>query len=119
MKKGKLKIHLFSAPGLLLGILLSLLFLHEWITIGIIADPETVQKYHFGSEAMVGHGGWFYKSAELYARSAMIQGFVSIAIVAVFIRSIVLGSAKTAVAGYMLLTVGFIANQLILALGTG
>ena len=31
-------------------------------------------EYHFGSEAMVGHGGWAYESQAHYLASGLIEG---------------------------------------------
>lgn len=44
--------------------------LWEWLSIGIIAMPEKIAEYHFGSEAMVGEGGATYESTSAYAQAA-------------------------------------------------
>lgn len=54
----------------------AILILFEWFKIGVVADPQEIGKYYFGSEAMVGHGGWKYKSSENYALSAFYEGIV-------------------------------------------
>ncbi|HEY1268006.1 MAG TPA: hypothetical protein VGH16_12190 [Candidatus Binatia bacterium] len=47
----------------------------EWWQIAIVADPNNIASYHFGSEGMMYHGGWHYASAKVYAWSALAEGF--------------------------------------------
>jgi hypothetical protein len=47
-------------PALLL--VAALLVGVEAVYVGLIASSDVVAEYHFGSEAMVGHGGWAYRS---------------------------------------------------------
>ncbi len=42
----------------------------------MIADPLTIDSYYFGSEAMMGYGGWHYATAGTYATTALIQGSI-------------------------------------------
>ena len=62
-------------PALLIGGAL----LSESIRIAL-ASPETIAEYHFGSEAMVGHGGWSYRSRLAYVGSSAISGFPLVAL---------------------------------------
>jgi hypothetical protein len=62
---------IYEGVGLLYVSLLFGYLLWEWISIGIIAIPEKIAEYHFGSEAMVGEGGPNYASASAYAQSAL------------------------------------------------
>ena len=66
-----------ARPGVYTSLVLCLLLvafcflLWEWLSIGVLAMPEKIAEYHFGSEAMVGEGGPTYKSATTYAQSAL------------------------------------------------
>ncbi len=60
--------------GLVLSGSISLLLIAEFIRIKIIANPQVIAGYYFGSEAMMDHGGWTYRSASLYAWSALSKG---------------------------------------------
>lgn len=42
-----------------------------WSTV-IRPDPVRVAEYHFGSEAMIAHGGWQYSSPEVYGWTALL-----------------------------------------------
>jgi hypothetical protein len=52
------------------------LFFHEFYRIGIVADPYEIQKYYFGGEGMIGHGGWKYASAGAYSFSTLVGAFL-------------------------------------------
>ena len=62
--------------GMLYGSLGAILAVSEWWQIAIVADPNNIAGYNFGSEAMMGTGGWHYASANVYAWSALVEGFV-------------------------------------------
>lgn len=55
---------------------LSFLFFDEFYRIAIVADPHETEKYYFGGEAMIGHGGWKYASASAYSFSNFVGGFL-------------------------------------------
>lgn len=44
----------------------------EAVYIGLLASPDVVAEYHFGSEAMVGHGGSAYRSRQSYLGSGLL-----------------------------------------------
>ena len=44
------------------------------------ASPEAIAEYHFGSEAMVGHGGWAYRSRAEYVLSCAVWGVPLVAL---------------------------------------
>jgi hypothetical protein len=71
-------------PGLLIAGALAAASLTEWVRIGVVADPEVIKAYYFGSEAMVAHGGWTYRSAATYATTALAEGVVGLGVVALF-----------------------------------
>jgi hypothetical protein len=50
------------------------MLLREWWLVGVVADPNTLSSYHFGSEAMLGEGGSHYLTAETYSASALQHG---------------------------------------------
>jgi hypothetical protein len=51
-------------------------FFYEFYRIGIVAAPNEIEQYHFGGEAMIGHGGWIYASAGAYSFSTLIGAFL-------------------------------------------
>ncbi len=96
-------------PGLLLSLLIAVLFLSEWVNIGVIADPETISKYYFGSDAMVGKY-WYYESAKIYAMSNLVEGLIFAGIAALFGYSLFLKSNKMLLLSYSLLGTGLLAR---------
>jgi hypothetical protein len=62
--------------GILYGSLGVILAVSEWWQIAIVADPNNIASYHFRSEGMMGNGGWHYASANVYAWSALVEGFI-------------------------------------------
>lgn len=48
--------------------------LNEWYQIGVVRDESVIRTYHFGSEAMLAHGGAHYATADSYARSSLLAG---------------------------------------------
>jgi len=54
-----------------------------WFTV-IFPDGERIASYHFGSDAMVGHGGWTYLNPEVYGWTVLLGGtFAAVALVLV------------------------------------
>jgi len=96
-------------PGLILSLIIALLFLSEWINIGVIANPEIIDKYYFGSDSMVGKY-WYYESATIYALTALVQGIISSGITVLFVFSLNRNSKKLLVISYSLLGIGVIAT---------
>ena len=88
------------------------IILSEWVRIGVIADLKVIDSYHFGSEAMIGHGGRQYASASSYARTALIEGICSFALgIFTFIASIK-SNSRNAVIGCALIVIWVLINQL-------
>jgi len=52
----------------------AIVFLNEWYQIGVVRDDFLIRAYHFGSEAMLAHGGAHYETAESYARACLLAG---------------------------------------------
>lgn len=102
-----------AIPGLLFAGLWTLLFFVEWYKIGVIANPATIESYHFGSDPMVGYGGDHYRSAELYARTALIEGICALAMAGVFVLVLVRRSSWLLIAAYSLLFLGIVVHQVL------
>ena len=91
-----------------------MVFLFEWFTIGVLAHPETIADYHFGSEAMLDKGGWYYRSASTYATVNLVEGIISIAVVLLFFLPALRRSWLILLAPYTALFLLVIGNQLVL-----
>ena len=52
--------------------------IEEFLVIGVIADPEEIQRYNFGTEAMIAHGGDKYRSSNSYALASLVIGLLGI-----------------------------------------
>jgi hypothetical protein len=48
--------------------------LDDWYQIGVARDDSLIRAYHFGSEAMLAHGGAKYETADSYARWSLLAG---------------------------------------------
>ena len=101
------------APGLAFGLLVAVRFVYEWLTVGIVADPKVIETYHFGSAAMVGNGGWHYRSAELYARAALCEGLTAMVGAALFVVGGMRRSPRLVASGYGVLVVWTVANYVL------
>lgn len=79
----------------------------SWFTV-ILPDSERIASYHFGSEAMVGEGGWTYLNPVVYGWTALISGTLG----AVALAAVALGLGRrswpAATAGVVMLLVLFI-----------
>jgi hypothetical protein len=56
--------------------LFSLVLLREWYVVGYVADPAILATYPFGSEGPAA-GARNYANAEIYARTAALNGLAS------------------------------------------
>jgi len=61
---------LIAAPGIAVALLGLAVIGYEALYLGLFAGADTVASYHFGSEAMVGAGGWAYASRRVYVVSS-------------------------------------------------
>ncbi|HKA35054.1 MAG TPA: hypothetical protein VKH64_17700 [Candidatus Binatia bacterium] len=73
---GNFALRTLTGLGILYGSVGVVLAVSEWWQIAIVADPDNIAGYNFGSEAMIANGGWHYASANVYAWSALVEGFV-------------------------------------------
>src|SRR5262245_28156782 len=64
-----------ALPGLVFVVLGAVVTGSEALKLGPLADAATIESYHFGSEAMVGHGGWPYESRTAYVVSSAVEFF--------------------------------------------
>jgi len=79
----------------------------EFIRIKIIANPQVIAGYYFGSEAMMDHGGWTYRSASLYAWSAPAEGLFIFGLGLLFLFGMTRKKTKYLVIAYLSLAAWF------------
>ncbi len=92
---------LLCLPGLLVFVLpWFVASFYEWYRIGVVADWEVIADYHFGSEAMIHHGGENYRSREAYARSVFTMMLSSLLVGAWLIFAWLRKSSLLAVLAY-------------------
>jgi hypothetical protein len=104
---------IYEAVGLCFVLLLFGLLLWEWLSIDIIAIPEKIAEYHFGSESMVGEGGAHYASASAYAQSALsIALFPLLPLVIVFGMAVIKNNAFYRILAWASLLVTLLVNFL-------
>ena len=89
-----------AVPGLFVVLLFAAAILNEWYTIGVEADPATIESYYFGSEAMIGHGGDHYRSAQAYASRSLTAGLAALTVAAVFAFGLARRSGAAVAVGY-------------------
>ncbi len=80
---------LMVTPGLVLAVAGGVLLCVEALRVGPLGDGDLVASYHFGSESMVGNGGWHYLSRSTYVTASALEGvalLVSAAVLAVALR---------------------------------
>ncbi|HEX9950820.1 MAG TPA: hypothetical protein VGB53_03560 [Rubricoccaceae bacterium] len=91
-----------AGPGLFIVLLFGALCLSEWYKIGIEANPETIEGYHFGAEVMIENGGEKYRSAETYASASLTRGLLALGVAVVFSVAVARRNGAVALAGYAL-----------------
>ena len=64
----------------------------EFWKISVIQDPDFIEKYQFGSEAMILHGGEKYISPEKYSQSVLVLFVFSI--IGLIVSTAVLAKSK-------------------------
>ena len=55
-----------------LALLPFVVILLDALYVGVLASPEVVAEFHFGSESMISHGGWGYQSRGHYGLSGAL-----------------------------------------------
>ena len=107
--KSSAKWLLVVMPGLVLAAVAGLLLCVEALRLGPLATPELVASYHFGSESMVGEGGWPYLSQSMYVVSSGLEG--AALLVCALALGVALGRRRASwlVSGYVGLVVVMVA----------
>ena len=70
----------------------------EWWPIVVARDTVHVATYHFGSESMMGHGGWRHANPEVYAWTCFAEALAAIATMPMLWLTIARRSRKAAIA---------------------
>lgn len=65
------------------------MWLDEWFKLILIADPSVVASYYFGSESMVGVGGFLYRDLNFYAWYNFVIGCMSLGIAAGIVIAVI------------------------------
>ncbi|MCU7843057.1 MAG: hypothetical protein KZQ93_04375 [Candidatus Thiodiazotropha sp. (ex Monitilora ramsayi)] len=73
----KIKELLLYLPGVLALLLFVEYGIGDYWVIGVVADPEEIERYNFGAEAMIAHGGDKYRSSSAYATSSLVTGLLA------------------------------------------
>src|SRR5438876_5820756 len=97
-------------PGLLLTAAGGILLCVEALRLGPLADPSLVASYHFGSEAMVGNGGWSYISRSTYVLSSAVESAVLILSAAALAMSLSRRRVSWVACGYLGLALVIVAT---------
>lgn len=85
-------------------LLLNIIFIIlEFVEIFIISDQEYSIGYKFGSESMVGVGGWKYESVQQYGLYILLSGVLSIINLVFVVRSLIRHEIKDEVLTFFLL----------------
>ena len=74
----------FAWVPALLALPFVLFFAFEAIYLGLLASEEFIENYHFGSEAMLFHGGWAYRSVRAYVGSLAVNALLLCFAIAAF-----------------------------------
>ena len=79
-----------------------LFFAFEAVYLGLWASEEFIDNYHFGSEAMLFHGGWAYRSVQTYVGSLAVNAVLLCFAIAAFGVAAWRHSVKSLAAGVVL-----------------
>jgi hypothetical protein len=85
----------------------------EWWPIIVSRNPAHIASYHFGSESMMGHGGWKYSNPEVYAWTAFAEAIAATATLPTLWMIIVRRSRKAALA-LVFICAAYVGSALIL-----
>jgi hypothetical protein len=96
--------------GIVLTVMFSILLISEFVRIGIIGDPAEINRYFFGSETMMDHGGWKYKSSSIYAWTSLVEGLLVLSISSIFIMAVVQNKKSFVNIGFFILVLWLIAR---------
>ena len=79
---------LLVVPGFLFCLAAGVAGGSEAVHLGLVADPAAVESYHFGSEAMLGEGGWWFQSRLTYVLESIGLTLFSVLALWLFIRGV-------------------------------
>jgi hypothetical protein len=85
----------------------------QWWPIIVSRNPAHIASYHFGSESMMGHGGWKYSNPEVYAWTAFAEAIAATATLPTLWMIIVRRSRKAALA-LVFICAAYVGSALIL-----
>ena len=68
-----------AAAVMALAALFAVAMLSEWWPIIVSRNAAHIASYHFGSESMMGHGGWRYATPNVYAWTAFAEAVAATA----------------------------------------
>ena len=74
----KVKNHIFFIPAALILSIFIVYGIGDFWVIGVIANPAEIERYNFGAEAMISHGGDKYRSSFAYALASLVIGLIGI-----------------------------------------
>jgi hypothetical protein len=100
---------LTAGPGILVCLVGASVLFWEWFRIWAVADPKEIASYFFGSESMVAHGGWKYRSAATYAWSSFVEGTLGLLPIVMFVRAVQQGSRKKTILAYVVMAMIYLA----------
>jgi hypothetical protein len=98
-----------SAAAFVLGISFAI----ESLTL-VLASPATIAEYHFGSESMVAHGGWHYRSRAAYAGAGFAQAALLLSGSGLLLRSARRAALRPLVAGGAVVAATLLYGQAVL-----
>jgi hypothetical protein len=88
-----------------LAAVFAIAMLTEWWPIIVARNAAHVASYHFGSESMLGHGGWKYSNPNVYAWTAFAEAVAATATLPALWMTIVRRSRKATYALVFVLAV--------------
>ena len=69
--------YLLAAPAILLSFIIASASGYEALHVGLLASASELATYHFGSESMLGTGGWRYASRAVYVLSCTVEALAA------------------------------------------
>lgn len=80
-------LRILALIGAIVAGTVALILLAEWLQVGVLADPELLRRYRFGSEAAAAGAGWLHRSASTYARACLVGSWILAATGGLFLLS--------------------------------
>ncbi len=102
-----------AAAAMIVAALFAVGMLTEWWPIIVTRDAAHIASYRFGSESMMGHGGWRYSNPNVYAWTAFAEAIAALATMPALWMTIVRRSRKAAYA-LVFICAAYVASALVL-----